>query len=163
MDERQKLQQLFLFDIWSTHKMIEVIRENIPFDGEKECISLLSHIVNAQKIWFSRVVAVSTDANLDIWTEYEISNLKQKSKKANKAWIELVGDHEVDIDQLIKYKNSKGVEYFNSVWEICNHLIIHGQHHRAQISLMLKNSGIEPPLLDYADYTRTDTIRKKLA
>ncbi len=163
MDERQKLQQLFVFDLWSTRKLVDVFTENIPFKEQEACVSLISHVINAQKIWFSRVVEISADGDLDIWTNYDIKELKRKAKKANQAWIDLVGDHEVDLDKLIKYKSSKGVNYYNSVWEICNHLIIHGQHHRAQIALILKNSGIEPPLLDYAHYTRTDTIRQKMA
>ncbi len=162
MDERQKLQKLFVFDLWSTHKLVDVCREQSPFEEEEACVSLLSHVINAQKIWFSRVVEISADRDLDIWTKYDSGELKRKAKKANQAWIDLIGDHEVDLDNLVKYKNSKGAEYYNSIWEICNHLIIHGQHHRAQIALFLKNSGIEPPLLDYAHYTRTDTIRQKM-
>ena len=68
--------------------------------------------------------------------------------------MDFIADHEVDLDAEIHYQNSKGADYYNSAWEIINHLIIHGQHHRAQISLFLRNCDINPPAIDYIHYAR---------
>ncbi len=160
MDERQKLQQLLKFDVWSTRKLIDFILENDQFDGRENAISNISHIINTQKVWFSRAVDLETDRDLDFWMSYDIKDLKYKTKKAGQMWIDLVGDHDVNLDKIIHYQNSKGNEYFNAIWQICNHIIIHGQHHRAQVLLLLRQEGIEPPNLDFINYARMDEVQK---
>jgi uncharacterized damage-inducible protein DinB len=160
MDERQKLQQLLKFDVWSTRKLIDLILEHDQFDGRETTISYISHIINTQKVWFSRAVDLSADRDLDFWMVYDVSDLKYKTKKAGQKWIDLVGDHDVRLDKVIQYKNSKGEEYFNALWQICNHIVTHGQHHRAQIQLLLRQAGIEPPNLDFINYARMDEVQK---
>lgn len=158
MDERQKLQQLFLFDLWSNRKLTDLIIEKSPFKQQVACAAFVSHIINAHKIWFSRVVEFSVEDDLDTWTEYEPGELKKEARKSTQMWLDLIGDHDVDLDTVIVYANSKGMEYRNSIWQICNHLVIHGQHHRAQISLFLKNCDINPPSIDYIHYARTEEV-----
>lgn len=154
MDERQKIQHLFQFDLWSNRKLVDLVTENAPFNEQETCISLLSHIINAQKIWYRRVIKSSTEDEVDIWYEYDLSMLKSKARKANQRWMDFIADHEVDLNSEIHYRNSKGIDYTNSVWEIASHIIIHGQHHRAQISLFLRNCDIKPPAIDYIHYAR---------
>ncbi|MEX2463797.1 MAG: DinB family protein [Balneolaceae bacterium] len=162
MDERQKIQQLFKFDVWCTRKMADVIIANAPFDGQETTIAYLSHIINTQKVWFSRSVDSAADRDLDFWMVYDLKDIKYKAKKAGQRWIDLVGDHDVDLDRIIHYKNSKGAEYFNALWQISNHLVIHGQHHRAQIAMILRKAGIELPNIDFINYARMDEVQKML-
>jgi len=162
MDERQKLQHLFMFDLWCTRKLTDLISSEAPFKDEVACAAFLSHIINAQKIWWNRVVSHPRETAPDIWDEYDTSDLKKEARKATQSWLDLIADHEVDLNSVIHYNNSKGVGYSNSLWQICNHLIIHGQHHRAQISLFLRNSDINPPAIDYIHYSRSELLNKKL-
>lgn len=161
MDERQKLQQLFMFDLWCTRKLSDLIIKNSKFKERTACAAYLSHIINAQKVWYSRVTGQSADLELDHWMEYEVDELKSKARKSVQKWLDLIGDHDVQTDKIIEYQNSKGIVYQNTVWEICQHLIIHGQYHRAQISLLLRNSDIKPPNTDFISYARMDDVLKK--
>jgi uncharacterized damage-inducible protein DinB len=155
MNERQKLQHLFLFDLWCSRKLVNLFQKNNPFKEQEACEAFLSHIINAQKIWFNRVIQLPADDDLTTWTEYNLEEIKQEAKETTQLWIDLIGDHEIDLDTNIHYKNSQGVDYHNSLWQICNHLIIHGQHHRAQISIFLRNCHINPPSIDYIHYARS--------
>ena len=154
MDERQKLQHLFQFDLWCTRTLVDMVTEHTPFKEQEKCISLLSHIINAQKIWYRRVIKSSTENEVELWAVHDLDILKSKARKANQRWMDFVADHEVNLDTEIHYQNSKGTTYSNSIWEICNHIIIHGQHHRAQISLFLRNCDIKPPAIDYIHFAR---------
>ncbi|MDX1586972.1 MAG: DinB family protein, partial [Balneolaceae bacterium] len=129
--------------------------EEDSFKEKQHCISLLSHIINAQKIWYSRVVEHSKEDNTEFWTEYELDMLKPKARKASQKWIDFVADNDVNLDLSIEYQNSKGKNFKNTIWEICTHMVIHGQHHRAQISLLLRNCDINPPEIDYIHYARS--------
>ena len=153
MDERQKIQHLFLFDLWCTRKLCDLLENSDSFDEKPACVAFLSHIVNAQQIWFYRVIEFDFGEN-DSWEEYPVDEIRKEARKVHKKWMDLVADHEVDMDTEIYYRNTKGVGYQNPLWQICHHLIIHGQHHRAQISLLLRKSGIEPPAIDYIHYAR---------
>lgn len=162
IDERQRLQQLFMFDLWCTRKLTDLIIKNEKFKERTACAAFLSHIIIAQKIWYSRVTGQNADLELDHWMEYEITDLKSKARKSVQKWMDLIGDHDVHPDRVVQYQNLKGVEYHNTVWEICQHLIIHGQYHRAQISLLLRNSDIEPPNTDFIGYARMEDVSKKI-
>lgn len=160
--ERQRMQQLFMFDLWCTRKLTDLIIKNENFKERIACAAFLSHIITAQKIWFSRVTGQTADLELDHWMEYEIGELKSKARKSSKKWMDLIGDYDVHPDKIVQYENSKGVLYQNTVWKICQHLIIHGQYHRAQISLFLRNSDIKPPDTDFISYTRIDEVPNKI-
>ncbi len=162
MDERQKLQHLFHFDLWCSRKLTNLFQQYHPFKEQEACEAFLSHIINAQKIWFNRVIRLPADDDLNTWTEYSLDEMKQEAQETTQLWMDLIGDHEVDLNTKIFYKNSQGVDYSNSLWQICNHLIIHGQHHRAQISIFLRNCDIKPPSIDYIHFSRAGITNTNL-
>ena len=153
MDQRQQVQKLFQFDLWCTRKLTDFIVETGSFKERPACLAFLSHIINAQQIWFGRIIETKIN-NVETWTEHEVKELKSKAKLAHQMWIDLIADHEMDLDTVIYYQNTKEVHYKRPFIDICNHLIIHGQHHRAQISLLLQKSDITPPAIDYYHYIR---------
>lgn len=153
MAQRQQIQKLFQFDLWCTRKLTKFISETGSFKERPACVAFLSHIINAQQIWFGRIVETKV-CNFEIWTEHDVQDIKNEAKRAHQMWLDLIADHEMDLDTVIYYQNSKQLNYKSPFIDICNHLIIHGQHHRAQISLLLRRSGIAPPSIDYIHYTR---------
>lgn len=152
-DNRQYLQKLLIFDLWCTRKLTDLLRENNDFASRQACIAFLSHIINAQRIWFDRVLDLKISTN-DLWHNFKVRDLKPEAKEIHQMWIDLIGDHDMDLNAAIVYQNSRGVTFKNRFVDICNHLILHGQHHRAQINLLLRQSGIEPPATDYINYLR---------
>lgn len=153
MDNRQSIQQLFIFDLWCTRKLTDLIKESGDFRERASCTTFLSHIINAQRIWFDRVIDLDI-SDAQPWDELDIDIIKKEAKEVHQLWIDLIGDHEMDLNAHIIYKNSAGMNFINTFAEICNHLILHGQHHRAQISLLVSRSGIKPPSIDYIHYLR---------
>lgn len=156
MDERQKLQRLFQFDLWCTRKLTGFMYSDMKCNEKPACMAFLSHIVNVQQNWYNRVTDSETEP-VDVWFEYDPSELRMKARQIQIKWIDLIGDHDVDLNSLVYFRNSEGVEYTALLRQICHHLIIHGQHHRAQITLLFRKCGIEPPALDYADYLYSES------
>ena len=60
----------------------------------------------------------------------------------------------VDLSKIINYKNSKGHEFNNSVFEIVQHLVYHGNYHRGNIASMIRNSGNRGIETDFIMYLR---------
>jgi len=150
---RQQYLRLLMFDLWCNRKLADVLRAHTDFKERPACIAFLSHIVAAQDVWFSRVLDIDTEG-YDTWPGYEPEELKPIAKEYHQKWMDLVADHDIELDTTIYYRNSKGTPFNNTISDIVSHMIIHGQHHRAQISLLLRRSGIEPPPIDYIFYTR---------
>lgn len=157
MDQRQQLQRLFLFDLWCTRKLTDSLINNSNFKDKAACSAFLSHIINAQRIWFYRVVRLDIDDTLP-WDEHLLNEIKKEAKSANQLWIDLIGDHDMDLETVIHYQNNAGNNFQNRVMDICHHLIIHGQHHRAQISLLMRRAGITPPPTDFIHYLRSSAV-----
>ena len=154
MNDRQSLQRLFIFDLWCTRKITDLLVEMQDFSSRPACAAFLSHIINAQRIWYGRVLNRDI-SGIDLWEEFDVSDTKQKARKIHKQWIDLIGDHDMDLDSTLVYHNTKGVTYSSRFSDICAHLILHGQHHRAQINLLLGQADIDAPPIDYIHYTRT--------
>ncbi|WP_340103414.1 DinB family protein [Rhodohalobacter sp. 8-1] len=155
MNERQSIQRLFIFDLWCTRKITDLLTERREFSSRPACIAFLSHIVNAQRIWYGRVLDRDI-SHIDLWYEYDIDGIKPEAKGIHKEWIDLIGDHDLEMDTPLIYQNTKGVTYTSRFSEICTHLILHGQHHRAQINLLLGQAEIDAPPIDYIHYIRSD-------
>jgi uncharacterized damage-inducible protein DinB len=60
----------------------------------------------------------------------------------------------LELNQLIIYKNSKGTEFCQSFREILTHVALHGQYHRGQINQLLRITGHEPINVDYITFRR---------
>jgi uncharacterized damage-inducible protein DinB len=138
------------YDNWANNKIAKVLvnQEEIP----SKCKILFHHIAAATDAWLSRVNN----------TERCFSNLFEESspediiKMLNELfckWIDFVKEAN-DFDKLIKYKNTKGVEFENTLSEILTHLSAHGNYHRGQINQLLRQNGIEPAAIDYILYKR---------
>jgi uncharacterized damage-inducible protein DinB len=152
ISDRQKLQRLLQFDLWCSRKLNSIIRSGLECDQVLACRAFLSHIINVQKRWYDRVTG-EDPSPVYLWEDIDPADLNAKARKIHGKWMDLVGDHEVDLDTIIYWTNEKGVENTGTLQQICNHLIIHGQHHRAQIALLLMKCGSEPPEIDYNHYT----------
>lgn len=153
MDATTRLKRLFRFDVWATRQVMEVLRENPDLDKYQEALHLLGHLLNTQQIWYLRTVSKSSD-HLDLWPEFDLEKCESIYNSMPDKWDELLSEHKDDPDILISYQNTKGDSYETKLSDILYHVIIHGQHHRAQIATLFRESGIDPPPTDFIYFTR---------
>lgn len=140
--------------MWCTRKLSDLLADHESFRDRAAVAAFLAHIVNVQEYWFERVIQFP-DQDTDRWEEYPPGEIRERAKDANRKWLDLIGDHEVDLDTEIFFETEKGVSRSAPIHRICRHLIQHGEHHRAQILLFLRNCDINTPLVDYAGYSKS--------
>ncbi|MGN8225473.1 DinB family protein [Gracilimonas sp. BCB1] len=143
-----EFEKLFEYDRWANKKILLAIQELDEGERREEAIGLLSHILAAQKVWMNRITGENTA--VDIWPEFsetEITQIMQENTEKLKG----IG---AQSDKTITYQNSKGKEFNNAVGDILTHLVIHGQHHRAQIAKLIREAGQTPPGTDYIFFLR---------
>lgn len=153
MQAIKHLIDLLEYDIWATQKSLSSIREHA--EAPIKALSLLSHIISAQSIWYNRVIDHHEIPKP--WAEFSLAEVLGKSKEINKKWVSLLEKlNETDLDKNITYKNTRGEEFNNNIRDIITHVINHSTYHRAQIAALIKQSGGKPAVTDYIAFKRLD-------
>lgn len=145
---KEKLVDLFEYTYHFNKEMIKIISENLQKVDEKT-ISLINHTLNAQQIWNSRIL---NEKSFEVWQINPFENLNEINQQNFNKSLEIV--QKFDPDQKIKYQNSRGTKFENTVFEMLFQAINHSTYHRGQINTLLKQSGITPILTDYIFYKR---------
>lgn len=153
MSNAEKLRRLFNYDHWANTEVLSVLKEHEAFEYAGTTTSLMSHLVAAQEVWYRRIKELDV-TGFEIWPAYSLEDQQRKCKTMFGRWQELIKKHENDLDVIISYKNSSGTAFKTILSDILHHVIIHGQHHRAQIAIRLREGGIDPPVTDFIFYTR---------
>ena len=144
------LKQLIDYDAWANETILHVLsRNDLNYDEYvKSCFSLFHHILAAQVVWYDRVMGFEN--KLGVWPKLKSEEVEEMMQDNPVKLRELIPLKE----KVITYSNSKGDAFKNSVEEVLTHIIIHGQHHRAQIALVLRQNDIAPPATDLIIYLR---------
>ena len=137
------------FDVWANNLICNSIKQLSESDTRTEIIRLFTHLLKAQVIWFNRVNGIRE--LVDVWpdnTEEACASMLNDGQSMLEGIYQKIGDE-------IDYQDTKGNSFKNSVEDIFDHVIIHGQHHRAQISMLLRKAGFTPPATDYIYFLRS--------
>ena len=79
-------------------------------------------------------------AGKNFWKLLNISECYRIAQENSKAYSDFIKDKsDNDFERSVAYKNTKGVEYSNSVEDILTHVFMHSAYHRAQAA---KDTGI---------------------
>ena len=111
---------------------------------------LLNHTLNAHEVWNARIEEKPT--GIAIWGARPLENLKEINTNNYQKSLHIIDAF--DFEAIIKYTNSRGDVYQNSVKDILFHIINHSTYHRGQIATECKINGVEPLLTDYIFYKR---------
>lgn len=153
MNAADRLRRLFKYDDWANQMVLSRLEEHKGFEYAEKSGKLMSHLVASQELWYRRIKGLKI-TSFEIWPDYSPEEQQEKSKVMHSKWMTLIGEYENDLDVIISYKNSSGTNYETMLSDLLHHLVIHGQHHRAQIAVWLRESGIKPPSTDFIFYTR---------
>ncbi|OZB91300.1 DinB family protein [Paenibacillus sp. XY044] len=137
---------------WADRRILDAL-EGVG-DAEAEAVRLLSHILRAEQVWFTRLQGLDSN-HLPLWPNDSLDYCKRLAEETREAFAAYFAEltHE-RLDDVITYTNQFGRSYRTSVRDILTHLALHGQYHRGQINLRLRNAGAEPINVDYITFVR---------
>lgn len=144
-------EELFEYNQHSNQKLFEIFRDYPEKTSEKSVV-LYNHIINAHHIWNSRIVPA--EHSVGVWELHPLSRLQELDSTNYQRTCEILGHTVPGLN--IRYTNTKGQTFLNSVRDILFHVINHSNYHRAQIASEFKAQGIEPPVTDYIFYKRSE-------
>jgi uncharacterized damage-inducible protein DinB len=150
------------YSAWATQRLMDAAaklsEEELTRDfktADKTVLDTLVHIYAADRIWLARVTAEPRATFVDP-ADRDLTLLQTEWPALHqrwKLWLRDFKDH--DALRVIFYKDTKGRDYSQPVWQILLHLVNHGTHHRGQVSGFLRAMGQTPPPLDLIAYYRT--------
>jgi len=155
MTPADRLLRLFAYDNWANEQVLISLQDHLQFEDSDNAIRYFAHIAGAQDLWYRRIQGESLEG-LKVWPDYGLSEALPKLKEYSEKWNQLIEDNRDNLDRIISYENSKGTPYETMLSDILHHVIIHGQHHRAQIAKLLRNAKIDPPATDFIFFTRSN-------
>ncbi|MEQ9287270.1 MAG: DinB family protein [Cyclobacteriaceae bacterium] len=143
----------FFEDIFEYHhhfnqKLADLLIENLQKLSDRS-IPLFSHSINAHQIWNSRIVKENPLGVNDIHTLEKCKVLDDRNYDKTKQIL-----RDTELETIIAYTTTSGVEYKNSIKEILFQIANHFTHHRGQIISDLRQNGIKPIATDYIFYKR---------
>ena len=142
-------EQQIAYNSWANQLIAEAIGESTETRTDASLLKQFGHLLHVEIEWYNRVMKVNADTVIWPTLSYE-ECVDLMSKGSAVDFSEFLPI----LDEVCSYKNSKGVEYKTKVSKILQHVIIHGQHHRAQIALLLRQKGVTPPGTDFIYFTR---------
>jgi len=145
--------RLASYDAWAnkmTLRAIDRIGEAVA--GNERILKLLGHIMGAKEMWMARIRNEDT-SKIEVWPMLAWPDVPLRLAKVDAALIALVTQR-ADLKSPIRYKNSKGEAFENSIRDLVVHMVNHGTYHRGQLATAIKQAGGEPEFTDYVAWLR---------
>lgn len=144
------IKELIEFDHWANTEVIKFVTVgNIADTGP---LKIMSHIINAYKIWLSRIQ--SLPQNAEVWHTYGKDEINNAYLSCYNEILNLISKSDFNPEKIISYTNSKSEKFDSSVKDILIHLLNHSSYHRGQIKALLSSYSLDFPYIDYIHYAR---------
>lgn len=142
----------FDHDAWAQERLAQPLAAMPEGAAQDRARALFAHTTAAAGLWLARVQDTTPPP---VWPTWTVEETLQRATVTRNAWQALLrASPEGELADPIRYVTTDGVAHTNTLAEIAAHVLLHGGHHRAQIALLLRQGGIEPPNLDAIVFTR---------
>lgn len=143
--------RLLDYERWTNAQLVASI-ESLETPPER-ALSLMSHVLNAQMVWFTRVA--NDHLVVGVWDVLPVAWLSETLEHSYQKWSSFVKDtDEADFDKIITYQTTTGATFQSSLGDILTHLSHHAAYHRGQIISILKPELSQVPSTDFILWAR---------
>lgn len=141
--------KLFEYNDWANNKLIVSLKEQNII--EETVLKLFSHIILSEQIWMLRLEG-GDYSNKNFWKVLDLTECEKIMNENRKKYKSFLDNK--DIPDTITYKNSKGIGYTNSIFDVFVHVSLHSAYHRGQIAKAVRRLHKEPVVTDYIAFIR---------
>jgi uncharacterized damage-inducible protein DinB len=142
------VQKLAAHDAWANGEFISAM-EKLP-DPPARALELIAHILSAQWVWLTRMER--RPQPMKVWPVLSLVDCRTELAKLEEGWKKFLAS--VDLNATFPYTNSKGEHFESRVGDTLTHVFLHGQYHRGQIALLMRQTGVTPPYTDFIEAVR---------
>lgn len=150
MQTVEHLRELFRYSDWANRRIVVSLKENECEQAHR----ILAHLLTTESEYFERLYGKDS-TGFDFWPELSLGECGSLAKEnAERFERVLRGFDEDGLDLTARYRTSEGTPCENTFRELLSHVVLHSSIHRGNIILKLRESGFEPPKIDYIVYLR---------
>jgi len=142
---------LIAYNNWANNVVMDLINHsNI---SQETILRLASHIANAQRNWYFRLVGQQND--IPLWEPWQGPDLEFQFAKSGSLWLEHLNRmEEHEFNSQLSFKNLGGEPCLDNVTDILTHMTNHATHHRGQIIYLMRKLGVAVPETDFILFAR---------
>ena len=143
--------RLFAHLAWADARVLQGLRS--AQSVLKSIMDLYCHVLGSEHVWLSRVLG--KPAQYAVWPTLTLDECEQLGAENVSAYEQLLaGTKPEGFARMITYRNSAGDEFTSSLEDILTHVAMHGSYHRAQVAMLMRQSGETPTGTDYIAFAR---------
>jgi uncharacterized damage-inducible protein DinB len=151
------LERLYTYNRWANDTLIPFIHLQ-GADQNPEIMKMLSHLLNAQEIWISRIQGREMKIK-GVWEVYGLEECQILAQQTASDWLNFIeGMVDADYTRIISYKNTLGNYYETPIIDIMCHCVNHATYHRAQVTKLMRQIGKEVINTDFITYARAFSL-----
>lgn len=145
---KQYLIETFHYNDWANKQILRLIGE---MPQPAEAIRLFSHLINSQDKWMARIHGNENAPKMQWFAPvFPLEELEAQWDRSLAAWCDFLARlPEEELERRVHFLTIDGRPYSALIREIAMQLNYHSIHHRAQVSLLARQQGLEPPFIDY--------------
>ena len=144
------IRKLFVYDKWAIDRSLATLEK--PANSRSQL--MLSHILLAEKIWLTRLNGEDS-SSITVFEELSLAECSRLSDELHSAYLEYIDAlTEADLDTIIIYKNTEGLEFQTAIKGILIHVGLHAVYHRGQVAMLVRDGGGEAVSTDFINFTR---------
>ena len=146
------LKHLFQHMAWADNEIISALEKTS--EDKEDALKLLAHIIAAEHIWLSRILSQNL-GDFTPWKKLTLQECKGLAETNREGYFTLAAPTtDLQLNNLITYKTTKGDEYHSRLGDILLHVALHGAYHRGQIASLLRSCQLPPPPTDFILFSR---------
>jgi uncharacterized damage-inducible protein DinB len=147
MESTISIGKLFEYDDWANRATWQSLVSNQLTTGR--AAELFSHVIETEYLWYARIEGRYEHIK-SVWTGSGIQDAVHKLDDLRDRWSALIRQlTPAEWARKLTYRNTKGIDYENTIQDILTHVVFHSTYHRGQVVLEIRRAGGEPPLIDY--------------
>ena len=160
---KEILQQLAAYNMWANGVLLDTLKK-LPEDiHQKETPSSFNslqktivHMWNSESVWWQRMKLQERIIEPKDSFNGNTSDAIDSLLLQNKQWTEWINNaQEHHLDHVFQYRNFKGEQFKQPLFQMLLHVFNHGTYHRGQIVTMLRQLEIEKiPPTDFIVWSR---------
>jgi uncharacterized damage-inducible protein DinB len=150
MELHAHLERLLRYDDWANRETLAGLKQVAVPPGATR---LFAHIIAAERLWLDRVARAPQ--SVDPWPAWDLQQSAAELAGLLPAWREVLGEHPgSQLEHVVRYTNTKGEPWTNTVLDVVTHVVLHSAYHRGQIAAAERAAGREPAYTDFIHCTR---------
>jgi|SRR6185436_17979435 len=155
MEMIERLNRELAYNTWANREVLRslLVARTVP----ERASAVMAHIIGAEWLWLRRLGHRA--APMDVWPALPLTECEAQLLELSRAWPAYLANLSPEsLDQEIRYTNSKGEDWINTVADMLAHVVLHSSYHRGQIATLLGRAGEAAAYSDYIECARRGYI-----